>query len=208
MTIGGLSLLERSINSANKSKFINRIIFSTESEEYIDQVKHLDIEIPFVRPSSLATDHTSTWDVVRHAVDFMKNKSNFDANIVVVLQPNCPFRTAKHIDDAINIVLGGANSSLSIREVDYAPEWMFRLNKNGSITKIIKDKNITRMQDSDSTYQPNGAVYVLKTSLLKNKIPLPNKYTRTLKMTFEESINIDESWDFELAKIIYKKNYD
>ena len=86
MQIGGLSLLERSINSANKSKYINRLIFSTESIEYINLVKKLNIEIPFVRPASLAEDSSSSWDVVRHAVNFMDNKKKF-----IPLKVSAPF---------------------------------------------------------------------------------------------------------------------
>ena len=208
LKIGGISLLERSITAAKKSKYINRLIFSTESIEYIKLVKNLDIEVPFVRPDSLAKDNSSSWDVVRHAVSFMADNKKFIADIVVLLQPNCPFRTTKHIDDVIDIVLSGANAALSIKKVDYPLEWMFRIDREGTLKNIIKNENVNRMQDSQVTYQPNGAVYALKTTLLKNKLPMPNNGTRTLEMDFEESINIDEYWDYELAKIIYKRKYD
>ena len=201
-------LIYFTIKAAKKSKYINRLIFSTESIEYINLVKNLDIEVPFVRPDSLAKDNSSSWDVVRHAVSFMADNKKFIADIVVLLQPNCPFRTSKHIDDVIDIVLSGANSALSIKKVDYPLEWMFRIDREGTLKNIIKNENVNRMQDSQVTYQPNGAVYALKTTLLKNKLPMPNNGTRTLEMDFEESINIDEYWDYELAKIIYKRKYD
>tara|TARA_Y100001970_G_C14257725_1_gene876794 strand:- start:6952 stop:7656 length:705 start_codon:yes stop_codon:yes gene_type:complete len=205
MLIGKKSLLEIAIDSANKSKYLNRVILSTESKKYINFVKNLNVEVPFIRPCNLADDNSSTWDVVRHAVDFLIKQEKWQTDIVVILQPNTPFRTAKHIDKAIKLILDGADSAMSIREVDYPPEWMYRINKNGNLEKLLTEESISRTQDSKQTYQPNGLVYALKAKNLRNKIPMPNTSTKYFLMTFNDSINIDEEWQFNMAKLIYEQ---
>jgi len=199
------SLLEIAIESANQSKYLNRIILSTESKKYINLVSSLNIEVPFRRPLDLATDNASTWDVVRHAVGYLEKNENWKTDIVVVLQPNTPFRTGEHIDKAIKFILDGADSAISMKEVDYPPEWMYRINKNGNLEKLLKDNSISRAQDSIKTYQPNGLVYALKVENLRSKIPMPNNKTKSFLMSYNDSINIDEQWQFNMAKLIYKE---
>jgi len=206
MLIGKKSLLEIAIDSANQSKYLNRVILSTESKKYINLVKNLNVEVPFIRPDNLAYDNSSTWDVVRHAVNFLDDNENWKTDIVVVLQPNTPFRTGKHIDEVIKLVLNGADSAMSIKEVDYPPEWMYRINSRGNLQKLLKDNFISRAQDSQKTYQPNGVVYALKTKNLKYKVPMPVDSTKSFLMSFNDSINIDEKWQFDLANIKYMEN--
>ena len=87
-------LIAWTIEAAQKSRFFNRLILSSEDEEIIQIALDYGLEVPFVRPEELATDEASSLDVVLHAV---KN-IDFIPDIVVILEPTSPMRTTEDID--------------------------------------------------------------------------------------------------------------
>ena len=96
-------------------------------------------------------------------------------------------------------------SCISLKEVDYPPQWMFKI-KNQSLEKLFKGKNISRRQDAEKIYQPNGMIYILHKKHLDEKIIFPKKDTCHIKMSQDVSINIDTEIQYQLAKTIAEKN--
>ena len=74
LKLGNKSLIEIAIKNSNQSKLINRLIFSSDSKKLIRQANKFNIEIPFIRPSKLATDTASSFSVLKHAITFLKKK--------------------------------------------------------------------------------------------------------------------------------------
>jgi len=178
------------------------------SSDYKKILKKLNLENNYIRPKKLATNTASIYDVARHAVSWYE-KNNWDADYVVILQPTTPFRLAKDIDKVIKILIrSNADSAISITKVRYPVHWMLKLNKNNLISSIFKKGNqYIRRQDAPKYYKPSGAIYVLKTSLLKKiKYLLPTKKTIGVEMPQIKSINIDTKLDFLIAKEISKYN--
>ena len=97
----GIPLIEHTIKTAKKSKKINRLIVSTDSQEIIRFVKKLDVEVPFRRPTKYASDNSSTFDVINHALEFLKKTENYSPDIVIILQPTSPLRNALTIDKSV-----------------------------------------------------------------------------------------------------------
>ena len=208
LKINGKTLIERVLIQAKKSKYINKVFLSTDSSDYKKILKKLNLENNYIRPKKLATNTASIYDVARHAVSWYE-KNNWDADYVVILQPTTPFRLAKDIDKVIKILIrSNADSAISITKVRYPVHWMLKLNKNNLISSIFKKGNqYIRRQDAPKYYKPSGAIYVLKTSLLKKiKYLLPTKKTIGVEMPQIKSINIDTKLDFLIAKEISKYN--
>jgi CMP-N,N'-diacetyllegionaminic acid synthase len=208
LKINGKTLIERALIQAKKSKYINKVFLSTDSSDYKKILKKLNLENNYIRPKKLATNTASIYDVARHAVSWYE-KNNWDADYVVILQPTTPFRLAKDIDKVIKILIrSNADSAISITKVRYPVHWMLKLNKNNLISSIFKKGNqYIRRQDAPKYYKPSGAIYVLKTSLLKKiKYLLPTKKTIGVEMPQIKSINIDTKLDFLIAKEISKYN--
>ena len=92
----GLPLIGHSINQAKSSKFIDKVIVSTESTDIRKVAQDLGAEVPFLRPKSLATDSAGNNEVILHAI----NKLKYD--IFILLQPTSPLRTSYDIDNCLN----------------------------------------------------------------------------------------------------------
>ena len=100
MPLAGKPLIEWTIEVARESKYIDRFILSTDSEEIADVARSYQCEVPFMRPQELATDDASGNDVVIHALEYIGEKYN----LVMVLQPTSPLRKTEDIDQALEIM--------------------------------------------------------------------------------------------------------
>ena len=60
----GKPLISYTIEEAKKSKQIDKLIVSTDSKEISDISTALGVEVPFLRPTELATDSSLTYDVI------------------------------------------------------------------------------------------------------------------------------------------------
>ena len=89
--IGGLSLTEICLKNAKKSKLISRLIFSSENKDLIKIAKKNSVESPFVRPKILTKDNVSSYDVARHAVNFLKKKRKLDTRLCCCSSANYTF---------------------------------------------------------------------------------------------------------------------
>ena len=209
LKIGDKTLVELAIHSANDSKLLSRTIFSTDDSEIFQVAEMAGAYLPFIRPKELALDNSSSFSVVKHAVEWLKSNDNWQADIIVILQPTTPFRTGKHIDDVIELMLKeNSDAAITVRKPDYPPFWMLELDSKQKITNLIEDGNkFLRRQDTPEVFQPAGLVYALKNKVLeKMDTILPFGDTRGLVVSENDAINIDTYMHYELAKLIYKKN--
>ena len=97
----GKPLITYTIEAAQKSQLLSRVILSSEDEEIIQIAKEYGLEVPFVRPRYLATEDAKSVDVLIHAVKFLEETENYKPDIVVILEPTSPLRTAEDIDDLL-----------------------------------------------------------------------------------------------------------
>ncbi|MBU5591096.1 acylneuraminate cytidylyltransferase family protein [Clostridium sp. MSJ-4] len=204
--LNGKPLIAYTIEGAKKSKYIDKVIVSTEDEEIAGISKKYNLEVPFLRPKELAEDDTPGINPILHAVKwFHENKSDFE--YVICLQCTSPFRKAEQIDDALeNLINKDADSIVSVCESEVSPYWMKRI-ENG-VMKDFAEGNpfYSRRQDIPEMYRLNGAIYIAKTEvLIKNK----NWYTKnTLAYVMDKksSIDIDDTIDFKFAEFLMRED--
>ncbi len=98
--LAGKPLILFTVEAARKVFQDKQIYVSTDSQEIKEVVESSGLEVPFLRPAELATDTSSSEDVLKHAItEAVQNGLLFDA--VVLLQPTSPFRNEEHIQSAI-----------------------------------------------------------------------------------------------------------
>ena len=129
--LGDYPLITWTLNAAVNSGVLDTIMVSTDSDEisaYAGEVA--GVSIPWLRPAALATDQSSTMDVIMHTLDeYEKIGQRFNA--VMILQPTSPFRTVKTIRDAVNLYLkhNCQKSVVTVSEFSDAVEWsLFEVN--------------------------------------------------------------------------------
>lgn len=200
-SLNGRPMIFWSIDAALKSDYIDKIIVSSDDISVLDLARNLGVDAQ-LRPSNLASDTTSTNEVLLDLINKMSDK--FD--LLVLLQPTSPLRTSKHIDDSIKkLILNKVSSVISVTECDHGLQWSNTLPSDGNLDNFI-DKKIrnTRSQNLKKNYRLNGAVYVVKIDkFLKNKDLIVKKSLAYI-MPIENSIDIDTEFDFICAEALMK----
>lgn len=198
----GKPLIAWTIEEAKRSKYIDRLILSSEDEEIIAVAKAYGCEVPFVRPSELSKDETPGIDPVIHAVGALAESYDY----IVLLQPTSPLRKAEDIDGCIEkCVLGGFRSAVSVTEPDKSPYWMYLLDEKGLMTPVVRTDTFNRRQDLPKAYALNGAVYVIERELLLDKKAFLTEGTVAYRMPKERSLDIDTELDLAIAGFVLSK---
>jgi len=202
LDLEGKPLIAYSIEAALESKYIDKVVVSSDDSEILEVSQKFGATI-LTRPDFLATDISSTFDAIEHTIE---HYNNYD--YIVLLQPTSPLRTTKHIDESIELLQSkDGDAVISVTQMEHSPLWSNTLDENGSMIDFISDeiKN-KRSQDLETYYRLNGAIYICqKDRLLSEKCFFLKDDIFAYKMDNENSIDIDEEIDFELAKLYMEK---
>lgn len=101
----GYPLIAYSIAAARQSKFVSRIIVSTDDPEIAAVARDWGAETPFLRPAEISGDTTLDLPVFQHAVSWLQENEGYRSDIVVQLRPTSPFRTPGLIDEAVQLLV-------------------------------------------------------------------------------------------------------
>lgn len=205
--LNGKPLIWYTINAAQQSKQVDRIILSTDDKKIAKVSKGYDVEIPFMRPKKLATDSTLAIDNYIYTIERLNHEFDYNYQEFVVLQPTSPLRNAEDIDKAIQLFKEkNTDSVISVCEAVHPPLWSKKIDRKGVLRSYfnieIENKN---RQELEKAYMPNGAVFVFKLSFIKEKYTYYSDKTYPYIMPKERSIDIDDYLDFEFAEFLMRK---
>lgn len=184
----GRPLIGWTIEAAQGSMLIDRVILSSDDAEIIAVAQGLGCEAPFVRTAALATDQATSLEVVLDALD---RTPGYD--VVVLLQPTSPLRTAADID-AVLALLKDADSAVSVVDAVDHPFLVYRPDADGRLTPYAEAAPGTslRRQDLPPAWSLNGAVYALRVDWLRRERTFVKPGdTRAWAMPVERSADID-----------------
>lgn len=209
--LDGKPLMAYSIEAAKNSKIFDEIYVSTDSEYYSQIAKEWGASVPFLRNSNLATDTSSSWDVVKDVI-YQYKLLGKTFNTITLLQPTSPLRAAEDIINGYNLFQDkNAQSVVSVCETDHSPLWCFTLPENASMYEYGKQEMTTmQRQQLPTYYRENGALYITTTKHLLEIDNLYDEHCFAYIMPKERSIDIDDEFDFLLAEAMlkYKKYLD
>lgn len=199
--INGLPLIGYSIKAAQESNLISRIIVSTDDEQIAMISRELGAEVPGLRPADLAQDDSKAIDVYRYTIKLLEEKDSSVVSNVIILQPTSPLRTVEDIDKAIRLFeLKEAYSVISMCEADKPIEWAKEISSEGIVKQTITQSNENRQEYSKKFY-PNGAVFVFSREAIESG-EYYSSNTFGYVMERKRSLDIDDQFDFDLAKLI------
>ncbi|GFZ33726.1 hypothetical protein CSC2_42520 [Clostridium zeae] len=196
-------LIAYTIEAAKKSKYINRVVVSTDDNEIADISKQYGAEVPFLRPNELATDLSPTNDAILHVVSELYRIEGYRPKIICLLQCTSPLRDSEDIDGTIEKMISTkSDAAVSVCEVECNPYWTNILKDDKLEYFLEEGKRITRRQDLPPVYRLNGAVYVVDREVfLEQKTLEPENMTGYI-MESDKSIDIDTIIDFKLAELL------
>jgi len=199
--IGNLSLVEIAIKNAEKSKYLDKIVLTTDDPKILKLQSRYE-KINFVkRKKKLANDNSKMIDVVLDI--YKKIKCNFD--YILIIQVTCPFRTSRDIDFSIKKLTGtNADTLISVTKMeDFHPARMYKM-KNKFLIPINKFKSTMNRQLLPSVYHRNGLIYLFKSKNLKFN-SFYGKKIISYSIPKSRSLNIDDPIDLIYARSLQKK---
>jgi len=206
--LNGKPLIAWSIEAGLNSKYVDRVIVSTDDIEIAKISEKWGADIPFIRPKELATDTATTVDVIKHAIISLEEIGDI-YDYIMLLQPTSPLRTSEHIDNAVEIMMEKCLDSITgVSEVSHPIEWTNTLPENLSMDNFIsKEVYFTRGQDFPKRYQINGAIYLIKKdSLFLSGQMISKANSMAYVIDKKSSVDIDTEDDFLLASFYLQIN--
>lgn len=203
--VAGKPLIVHAIEQANESETIDRAIISTEDDEIKQVAREYGGEVPFTRPTELATDDASSIEVVEHALEWIFTEED-KPEIVVLLQATAPLRSVGDIDGAIRrLQQNEAESVISICEYADPPHWAVTEDSDGFLSSYFEPDmlwrdDIPRSQDLRSLKHPNGAVFAADVDAFREQNTFYTDQTLGYEMPVERSVDIDEPFELEIVR--------
>ena len=204
--INAKPLVSYSIESAKNSKYIDKIVVTTDNKKIMKISQDFGAEI-IERPKNLSGDKAKVEDAIFHTLNYLKQNQSYDPDYIVLLQPTSPLRQVGEIDKVIKRLLVTRADSI------FSSIWLhpsvWKWNKNFTLPIVNKQFNnpihyIDR-QKLPETLIANGSIYVTKTKIFKrSKTRVGGKVT-TYKMQPISFIEIDNKNDLKILKTIINK---
>ena len=197
--VAGKPLIAWTIAAALRSRYLDRVIVSTDDREIADVSVAHGAEVPFLRPASLATDNSPTIDVLIHAIESLEE--TFD--IVVTLQPTSPLRSTDLIDGAIErLVASDAASCVSVKRLKADASWMYTLDADATFVPLLTSApEVARRQDARPIFVLDGTVYATRRETLtstRNVRPEPSELIENTA----PAVDIDDATDLLMARAL------
>ena len=205
LDLAGKPLIGWTIEAALKSKYIDEVIVSTDSDDIARVSKDFGAQVPFFRPKELSADNMPSADVVIHAVKFFSDEQSKEFDYVMMLQPTSPLRDAHDIDNAIEFLYSKrADAVVSVCETEHPPLWSNTLPENLSMKNFLRDDLKSKVsQDLPVYYRINGAIYICNTKkLLEESTYFLKDNIFAFLMDAEKSVDIDSLIDLKLAEAL------
>jgi pseudaminic acid cytidylyltransferase len=199
----GKPLIAYSIETALQSGLFDRIIVSTDDQEIAEIARAWGAETPFTRPSELADDHTSTNDVIDHAIGYLeRDGEHFD--YVCTIYATAPFLKSEFLVKGYDALrTSDAVYAFSATSMPFPIQRTFKLTPEGRCKMFFPQYYFVRSQDLEEAYQDAGQFYwrhLHRTSddtmFGKDSIPI------ILPRYLVHDIDTPEDWEY--AEIQYK----
>ena len=203
--LAGRPLIEYTIEAALNSNEVD-LFLSSDDEDIIRIAESYGLSIEYVRPVSISLDTTSMEEVVFDALTYLQNKPNEPYKYAMILQPTSPFRTSKDIQNAINLKREDNNNILGVSLMIHHPsECIIENLKGQNWSYLIEPANVKRRQDYVGSYWfINGAMYCFDVQNFLDNKAFNWKGAKLLKMSEENSLDIDTNLDFIMADALMK----
>jgi len=198
-SFAGWPLIAWSIAAAQQSKYVTRIIVSTDDEDIAAVARECGAETPFLRPAEFAQDKSTDLPVFEHALSWLAEHEGYHPEVVVQLRPTSPVRPRGLIDDAIQILLDhpDADCVRGVVPSGQNPHKMWRFDDPKqpmrpllTVDGIAEPYNAPR-QILPPTYWQTGHIDAIRVSTILNRHTLTGDVIYPLVIDSKYTVDID-----------------
>lgn len=197
----GKPLLSWPIDAARHSRYVDRVVASTDSEEYAKLAEIAGAEIPFLRPVEFSIDTAPSIAFILHALDTL-DAAGDEYDYLVLLEPTSPLTEASDIDAALETLVAhraNADAIVSVAElVSTHPAFAVSLNKEGLMHPYASKTfgQLPRRQDIEPLYSLDGSLYISSIKALRSQRGFCHERTLSHVMPHYKSFEVDDLVDF------------
>lgn len=202
------------IEAAKRSRYINRVVVSTDSEDYAKIARSFGADVPYLRPPELAADKSPEYDYVKHMVEWLEKNEGYKPDVVVRMMATVPMQSTEDLDGCIEELLKEpkADSAVVITEARQHPLKALKLVDDGKGGK----KLVTYFTDSGREVTPiarqnyekayfRANVIVCRTPVIFRTNSLTGDHVKYHIIPQERAVDIDNHVDFYVIEQLMKK---
>jgi CMP-N,N'-diacetyllegionaminic acid synthase len=208
--LGGHALIEWAIKSCLKCPDIDKVIVSTDSQEYAEIANSFGALTPFIRPSEISGDRSTDYDFMKHAIEWFQLHDELPAYIAHI-RPTTPYRSPEIISEAIKLFKSSEHATAlrSVHEMSETAYKSLEISSEGLLMSIGNkstqlDVVNNARQSFPVTYQANGYVDIIKTDFVMKMKLLHGD--RVIPFLTSRATEVDSIEDFDYLEYLLTKN--
>lgn len=205
LPLHGTPLLVHAINAGHGCPAITRTIVSTDSQQVADVARSHGGDVPFMRPAALSTDDAPMAPVIRHALEFVEGEESLEYDMVLLLDPTSPSRSAHQIAAAIQLLdeHPDVDGVVAVSEPTFHPVWVgVTLDGSGTLNRYFPEGvGVTRRQETKGRFlRINGNFYVWRSDFVRRleRSWLDEGRHMGYEIPETQAFSIDDAYEFQL----------
>lgn len=199
----GKPMIAWTIETAIASGLFEHVIVSTDDDEIAEIAQAFGAELPFMRPAALANDIAPTVPVVAHAVTACE-KLGWNADFFCCIYPCAPFTRAEDLIAGFEMLKdSGSEYVYPIAEYAHPVQRAMIRSKQGGMSFLDPEYELTRTQDLPKTYHDAGQFYWGKSSAW---VAMKRMHSEGLGLVIPHwrVVDIDTLDDWRRAELLYQ----
>jgi len=203
----GKPLLAWPIEAARGSRYVDRVVISTDDPEFAAIAQRAGADAPFLRPAELASDTAPSIDFIVHAIDFLEAAGE-QYEYLILLEPTSPLTESSDIDAALETLVAGrahADAIVGVTAmISSHPAFAVQLSEGGLIRPFSAPdfKRLPRRQDIVPLYSLDGSLYASTVEALRKERGFCHERTLPYVTPRYKSFEVDDLVDFVCIEAI------
>jgi CMP-N-acetylneuraminic acid synthetase len=204
----GKPLIAYAIQTAHASRWINRVIVSTDDKEIADVAREFGAEVPFLRPPELARDDSPEWLAWQNALRTLQDMpGERKIDIFINIPTTSPLRSAEDVDRCVELLLeGNVDIVVSARLAQRNPYYnMITIDENEMAHLVIQpEKRIDWRQYAPVVYDITTVAYAARPSFILKASGIFDGKVKAIIVPPERALYIDSEMDFQIAEFLMR----
>lgn len=205
----GVPMVARVGEVVRRVESVDRAVVSTDHEEIARVAEAAGLAAPFRRPEPLSGDRIGDLEVLTDALEAMERIDNVAYDVVVMLQPTSPLRTAEDVRRTIAMLVeGGWDAVWTVSETDSKAHPLKQLTVDAGSGRLDyydpAGKAIVARQQLTPVYHRNGIAYAITRACLLEQRTIMGARAGALVID-RPTISIDTAWDIELCELMMRR---
>ncbi|MDZ4113241.1 MAG: acylneuraminate cytidylyltransferase family protein [Brevundimonas sp.] len=197
--LAGRPLLAWPIAAARASRHVDRVIISTDDQEFADIAVAHGADAPFLRPAELASDTAPSIGFILHAVDTLAEAGEV-YDYVVVLEPTSPLTEGSDVDAALErLAAADADAIVGVSKLEAThPAFAVRKAGDDSITPYAAATfgEMPRRQDIEPLFVLDGTLYISTVEAARREKAFCHARTIGYETARHKAHEVDDLVDF------------